>query len=236
MDLRNGIGGAFNSGALVAYHHKTVGGYNPAKLSIYQDLIENQWYKFPKCMPTANMLNTKYFITGNIANDTIANKEALGNVWFVKGIQYEKDAASVMKALDNFNPRDTAIVEEKDKIASLSTIGQDSLATIQLISNNNDDLLYKSNASKEQLAVFSEIYYAKGWKAYIDNKETPIVKVNYVLRGLVVPAGKHEIKFELKPESVIKSKQASSIASFLIWGILAFTGFSWLRKQKSTQA
>ena len=236
LDLRNGIGGAFNSGALVAYHHKTVGGYNPAKLSIYQDLIENQWYKFPKCMPTANMLNTKYFITGNIANDTIANKEALGNVWFVKGIQYEKDAASVMKALDNFNPRDTAIVEEKDKIAALTNIGQDSLATIQLISNNNDDLLYKSNASKEQLAVFSEIYYAKGWKAYIDNNPTPIVKVNYVLRGLVVPAGKHEIKFELKPESVIQSKQASSIASFLIWGILAFTGFSWFRKQKSTQA
>jgi hypothetical protein len=236
LDLRNGIGGAFNSGALVAYHHKTVGGYNPAKLSIYQDLIENQWYKFPKCMPTANMLNTKYFITGNLANDTIANKEALGNVWFVKGIRYEKDAASVMKALDNFNPKDTAIVEEKDKIASLNNIGQDSLSTIQLISNNNDDLLYKSNASKEQLAVFSEIYYAKGWKAYVDNKETPIVKVNYVLRGLVVPAGKHEIKFELKPASVIQSKQASSVASFLIWGMLAFTAFTWFRKQKNSQA
>ena len=236
LDLRNGIGGAFNSGAMVAYHHKTVGGYNPAKLSIYQDLIENQWYKFPKCMPTANMLNTKYFITGNIANDTIANKEALGNVWFVKGIQYEKDAASVMKALDNFNPKDTAIIEEKDKIASLSTIGHDSLATIQLINNNNDDLLYKSNASKEQLAVFSEIYYAKGWKAYIDNKETPIVKVNYVLRGLVVPAGKHEIKFELKPATVIQSKQASSVASFLIWAMLAFTAFTWFRKQKTTVA
>jgi uncharacterized membrane protein YfhO len=84
--------------------------------------------------------------------------------------------------------------------------------------------------------VFSEIYYAKGWKAYIDNKETPIVKVNYVLRGLVVPAGKHEIKFELKPTTVIQSKQASSVASFLIWAMLAFTAFTWFRKQKTTEA
>ena len=105
LDIRGGIQNAFNGGALIAYHHKTVGGYNPAKLSIYQDLIENQWYKFPNCMPTINMLNTKYVISGNPATDTIPNREALGNAWFVKGVQYQKDAASVMKALDNFNPK-----------------------------------------------------------------------------------------------------------------------------------
>ena len=233
LDVRYGIPNAFNGGALIAYHHKTVGGYNPAKLSIYQDLIENQWYKFPNCMPTANMLNTKYVITGNLATDTIPNKGALGNVWFIKGIQYEKDAASVMKRLDNFNPKDTAIIEEKDKIASLDHLQYDSSALIKLVKNNNDDVTYTSNSTKDQLAVFSEIYYNLGWKAYIDNKETSIVKANYVLRAIVVPAGKHDIKFEFRPQSIATSKMASGVASILIWSLLAFVGFKWFKKNKN---
>ena len=236
LDMRFGINNAFNGGALIAYHHKTVGGYNPAKLSIYQDLIENQWYKFPNCMPTVNMLNTKYVITGNMATDTIPNKAACGNVWFVKGIRYEKDAASVMHALDNFNPKDTAVVEEKDKIASLSGLSIDSAATIQLLHNDNDAISYAASTKKDQLAVFSEIYYPLGWKAYVDNKETPIVKVNYVLRGIVVPAGAHQIKFELKPASIANAKQASSFASFFIWALLGCAGFYWFKKNKSTEA
>lgn len=233
LDIRSGIQNAFNGGALIAYHHKTVGGYNPAKLSIYQDLIENQWYKFPNCMPTINMLNTKYVISGNPASDTIPNKEALGNAWFVKGVQYQKDAASVMKALDTFNPKDIAIVEEKDKIADLSNIEVDTAARIQLVKNNNDDILYTANTSKKQLAVFSEIYYNLGWKAYIDNKETPIVKVNYVLRALVVPAGKHDIKFEFRPSSIDISKKASGIASILLWGLILFVGYKALKQKEA---
>jgi hypothetical protein len=233
LDIRGGIQNAFNGGALIAYHHKTVGGYNPAKLSIYQDLIENQWYKFPNCMPTINMLNTKYVISGNPASDTIPNKEALGNAWFVKGVQYQKDAASVMKALDTFNPKDIAIVEEKDKIADLSNIEVDTAASIQLVKNNNDDILYTANTSKKQLAVFSEIYYNLGWKAYIDNKETPIVKVNYVLRALVVPAGKHDIKFEFRPSSIDISKKASGIASILLWGLILFVGYKALKQKEA---
>jgi hypothetical protein len=233
LDIRGGIQNAFNGGALIAYHHKTVGGYNPAKLSIYQDLIENQWYKFPNCMPTINMLNTKYVISGNPATDTIPNKEALGNAWFVKGVQYQKDAASVMKALDTFNPKDIAIVEEKDKIADLSNIEVDTAASIQLVKNNNDDILYTANTSKKQLAVFSEIYYNLGWKAYIDNKETPIVKVNYVLRALVVPAGKHDIKFEFRPSSIDISKKASGIASILLWGLILFIGYKALKQKEA---
>ncbi|MFM1755217.1 MAG: hypothetical protein RL621_101 [Bacteroidota bacterium] len=233
LDIRGGIQNAFNGGALIAYHHKTVGGYNPAKLSIYQDLIENQWYKFPNCMPTINMLNTKYVISGNPATDTIPNKEALGNAWFVKGVQYQKDAASVMRALDTFNPKDIAIVEEKDKIADLSNIEVDTAASIQLVKNNNDDILYTANTSKKQLAVFSEIYYNLGWKAYIDNKETPIVKVNYVLRALVVPAGKHDIKCEFRPSSIDISKKASGIASILLWGLILFVGYKALKQKEA---
>ena len=234
LDMRGGIINAFNGGAIVAYNHKTVGGYHAAKLSIYQDLIENQWYKFPNCMPTMNMLNTKYVITGNIANDTIPNKEALGNVWFVKGIQFEKGPAEVMKQLDSFNPKDTAVIEEKDKIESLNNLEYDENASIELVNNKNDEINYTSSSTKKQLAVFSEIYYNLGWKAYIDNVETPIVKTNYVLRGLVVPAGNHAIRFEFKPTTIKNSIVASTIASILLWlCIVTLIVMAYRNKQKS---
>ena len=234
LDMRGGINNAFNGGAIVAYNHKTVGGYHAAKLSIYQDLIENQWYKFPNCMPTMNMLNTKYVISGNLENDTIPNKDALGNVWFVKGIQFEKGPAEVMQRLDNFNPKDTAIIEQKDKIESLNNLESDENAIIALVNNKNDEINYTSSSTKKQFAVFSEIYYNLGWKAYIDNVETPIVKTNYVLRGLVVPAGNHAIRFEFKPTTIKNSIIASTFASILLWlGIVAMIVMAYRNKQKS---
>ena len=234
LDMRGGINNAFNGGAIVAYNHKTVGGYHAAKLSIYQDLIENQWYKFPNCMPTMNMLNTKYVISGNLENDTIPNKDALGNVWFVKGIQFEQGPAEVMQRLDNFNPKDTAIIEQKDKIESLNNLESDENANIALVNNKNDEINYTSNSTKKQFAVFSEIYYNLGWKAYIDNVETPIVKTNYVLRGLVVPAGNHAIRFEFKPTTIKNSIIASTFASILLWlGIVAMIVMAYRNKQKS---
>jgi len=234
LDMRGGINNAFNGGAIVAYNHKTVGGYHAAKLSIYQDLIENQWYKFPNCMPTVNMLNTKYVISGNLENDTIPNKDALGNVWFVKGIQFEKGPAEVMQRLDNFNPKDTAIIEQKDKIESLNNLESDENASIALVNNKNDEINYTSSSTKKQFAVFSEIYYNLGWKAYIDNVETPIVKTNYVLRGLVVPAGNHAIRFEFKPTTIKNSIIASTFASILLWlGIVAMIVMAYRNKQKS---
>ena len=234
LDMRGGINNAFNGGAIVAYNHKTVGGYHAAKLSIYQDLIENQWYKFPNCMPTMNMLNTKYVISGNLENDTIPNKDALGNVWFVKGIQFEKGPAEVMQRLGNFNPKDTAIIEQKDKIESLNNLESDENASIALVNNKNDEINYTSSSTKKQFAVFSEIYYNLGWKAYIDNVETPIVKTNYVLRGLVVPAGNHAIRFEFKPTTIKNSIIASTFASILLWlGIVTIIVMAYRNKQKS---
>ena len=238
IDLRRGVQNAFNEGAIMAYHHNLVGGYNPAKLSIYQDLIENQWYKFPNCLPTLNMMNTKYIITGNMASDTIPNPDALGNAWFVKGIEYKKGPRAVMDHLSFFNPKDSAVIDEQDKIDALSGLQLDSNATIQLVDNQNDVIHYAAKTNAKQLAVFSEIYYREGWKAYIDNQESPIVKVNYVLRGLVVPAGDHKIRFEFKPASVTKAKQISGIASILLWlALIAFVVVSVkqiLDKQKAT--
>ena len=231
LDLRAGIQNSFNGGALIAYHHKTVGGYNPAKLSIYQDLIENQWYKFPNCMPTANMLNTKYFITGDMNRDTIANPNACGSAWFVKAVGYKKGPAEVMDALSYFNPKDSAIIEEKDKIEDLNGLQYDSLATVKLVRNDNDIVSYTSNSTKKSFAVFSEVYYKLGWKATIDDKEAPIVKTNYVLRGLVIPAGSHQIKFELKPASIEHAKQAAGIASILLWGLLVGLAVVYFKMQ-----
>jgi hypothetical protein len=233
LDLRAGVQNSFNGGAIIAYHHNTVGGYNPAKLSIYQDLIENQWYKFPNCLPTMNMMNTKYIISGDMARDTIPNPNALGNVWFVKGVEYKKGPAEVMSHLTYFNPKDTAVIEEKDKVADLSNIQFDETATIQLVKNDNDIVTYTSNASKKQLAIFSEVYYKLGWKAYIDNQETPIIKANYVLRGLIVPAGKHDIRFEFKPTSISAAQTASTSVSWILWlSIIGIISSAFVKKQK----
>ena len=239
IDLRRGVQNAFNEGAIMAYHHKLVGGYNPAKLSIYQDLIENQWYQFPNCLPTLNMMNTKYIITGNMASDTIPNPDALGNAWFVKGIQYKKGPRAVMDHLSFFNPKDTAVIDEQDKLDVLSGLQVDSNAKIQLIDNQNDLIFYTAKTNAKQLAVFSEIYYRDGWKAYIDDQESPILKVNYVLRGLVVPAGDHKIRFEFKPASVTRAKQIAGVASILLWialvAFIAMTIQQFIKKQNSAQ-
>jgi len=237
IDLRRGIQNSFNEGAILAYHHKLVGGYNPAKLSIYQDLIENQWYNFPNCLPTVNMMNTKYIVTGNMASDTIPNPDALGNAWFVKGIEFKKGPRAVMDHLSFFNPKDTAVMDEQDKIADLDGLQVDSTATIQLIENKNDEITYIAKTNAKQLAVFSEIYYKDGWKAYINDKEAPIVKVNYVLRGLVVPTGDHTIKFEFKPASITGAKQIAGVASILLWlslvTMIAFA-FKNMNKKQNT--
>jgi uncharacterized membrane protein YfhO len=108
-------------------------------------------------------------------------------------------------------------MDEQDKIEDLAGLKVDSNASIQLVENKNDEITYKAKTNAKQLAVFSEIYYKDGWKATIDDKEAPIVKVNYVLRGLVVPAGDHTIKFEFKPASITSARQIAGIASILLW-------------------
>lgn len=236
LNLTQGISGAFNSGALTAYYHKSVGGYHPAKLSIYQDLIEKQLYNFPNCLPVLNMLNTKYLIlpdqeTG--APIVQENSNALGACWFVKGLRFEKGPAEVMNSLTYFTPKDTAVVEEKYK-TKLQTINAiDSAASISLVNNNNDEIIYRSTSSTQNFAVFSEIFYDKGWIATIDGKESPIIQTNYVLRGLVVPAGKHEIVFNFKPAFFYTGNKAAIGSSVLIWLLLLIAICSSFRKNKS---
>ena len=225
LDLTQGISGAFNSGALTAYFHKAVGGYHPAKLSIYQDLIEKQLSNFPDCAPALNMLNTKYIILPPMKQgETVSlqqNPEALGAAWFVMNVSSRKSYADIMKDLTYLHPKDTALVLEKDMAGLISVkTNTDSTANISLLYNDNDIIEYKSHSASAGFAVFSEIYYADGWVATIDEKETPIIRTNYVLRGLAVPAGDHRIKFEFKPASFYNSSKAGIISSIFIWLLL----------------
>ncbi len=222
FNVSRGQFAAFNEDAKTSYHLNSIGGYNPAKLSIYQDLIEKQLYNFPNCMPVVNMLNAKYIIQANQKGEQVAipNPEALGNCWFVKSVMYKKSPLDVMNALTTLNTKDSAVVEDADKANVKYDEAIDSAAKITLVKNDNDFVEYASNAGTAKFAVFSEVYYNAGWKAYIDGKEATIIKTNYALRGLSVPAGNHKITFEFKPDSYYGSMKIANICSGLIWLLL----------------
>ena len=186
--------------AHTSYFHNSVGGYHPAKLALYNDLIERQLVKGNQMV--YNMLNTKYVIRKGPDGKEIAvpNSGAFGPCWLVSAIDYVNNADQEMKALDSVNVRDTAIVENiyKDKIPFMPVT--DSSASIQLIENLNDKISYRFKSKSNQFAVFSEIYYDKGWNSFIDGNPAPYCKVDYVLRGMSVPAGDHTIEFRFRTE------------------------------------
>ena len=229
--------GAFEStisSARTSYYHNNVGGYHPAKLGLYQDLIQNQLAKGN--MQVYNMLNTRYFIVKNPQNAEPVvqrNPDALGPAWFVKSIRTVDNANDEMKALDQFNPKDTAIVEKSEASKIQFQPVYDSSASISLTQNLNDVMTYNSKAGSNQFAVFSEVFYPRGWKAFIDGKETPIVKVNYLLRGLPVPAGNHTIEFRFEPESYLTGKKISVITGIISF-VLLLAGIFLLWKRSNS--
>lgn len=226
------------SEALTSYYHNSIGGYHAAKLRLYQDLIENQLGKSPLNMNVLNMLNTKYVIQTDPQSGQKAaqlNPGALGPVWLVKSIRYVPGPKEEMAALDSFNPADTVVVQETYKSLIPFTPQWDSTAKISLIRNDNDIITYRFASGSNQFAVFSEIYYDAGWKAFIDGKETPIVKVDYALRGLAVPAGTHTIEFKFEPKGYITGNKITAGASILMLLILVSGIFmEWRKNRKVT--
>jgi Bacterial membrane protein YfhO len=207
-----------------SYHHKTIGGYSAAKLAIYDDLITYQLSGTPNSN-VLNMLNAKYIIQpGQKAGEetAIPNPGALGNCWLVKGVTYVDGAVAEMKALTDFNPRDTAIVDKvyQSKIGNFTA--PDSAAYIKQIAFDNDEVAYESNTAAPQLAVFSEVFY-KDWNAYVDGKKVDIIKANYVLRALMLPAGKHNIVFKLEPSVYITGVNISIFFKWLLIALLIGT-------------
>jgi hypothetical protein len=229
----NQLGGDPFQDAQTSYFHNSIGGYSPVKLGLYQDIITHQLSKGN--FPTFNMLNTKYIIAQNPQTGqqmVQQNPDAAGNVWFVKNIKYVNNANEEMLALDSLKVKETVVIDNREKAKVTLEPQFDSTAKIRLLENKNDLINYESSSSSNQFAVFSEIYYPKGWKAYIDDKETAIVKVNYLLRGLSVPAGNHKIRFEFKPESYTLGNRMSLISGIISF-ILLFGGIFLLCKKTS---
>ncbi len=200
-----------------SYLHKSIGGYHPAKIGIYDDLATYQLNG--RLNPgVLNMLNAKYIIQKSSDGKTenaIQNPGALGNCWFVKGVRFVKGPAEEMRALTNLEPKDTAIIDDTFKNIVTGFVAADSSATIKQTSFDAMAISYESNSSAANLAVFSEIFY-KDWHASIDGKEVPVAKADYVLRALVIPAGKHKIDFNFEPTVFNTSYTVSMISNWLL--------------------
>lgn len=223
--------------ARTSYFHKSVGGYHAAKLQRYQDLIDR--YLSEGNAPVINMLNTKYVIGQNADGQPQAqrNPDALGNAWFVKNIQLVSTPNAEIDALGQIDPDSTAVVHEEfsEYVAGLSPTGTGS---IELTSYAPNELRYRSNSPGEQLAVFSEIWYGpdKGWTATIDGQETDFIRVNYLLRGLRVPAGEHEIVFRFDPPIYHTAVTISWISSLIVLlGFIALAAWTIWRARNNPE-
>ena len=220
--------------ATTSYFHKSIGGYHGAKLRRYQDLYERQISK--NNMQVLSMLNAKYFIMQNQQSGELLaqrNPSAMGNAWFVKELKWVANPDSELNALTNFNPALTAVVDKKwEKDLQSGAFQFDSTATIKLKSYKADELVYEAQAATAQMTVFSEIYYPKGWNAYVDGKLTPHLGVNYVLRGMVLPAGKHEVVFKFEPEAYYKGEKIAMAGSILLFLFVIAGVFMQIRNNK----
>jgi hypothetical protein len=224
FDLRDSMSNALTYGAMTAYFHHSIGGYHAARLKIYEDLINRQLFNFPNCAPVINMLNTRYIIKPlrGGGDSVVRNSGSLGPVWFVKGVRYENSAQEVMNALSKFHPADTAILFAKDSSKVKAEAQNDPTGYIRLVKNDNDEISYVSQSRRKQFAVFSEVYYDRGWEAWVDGKQVPILRTNYVLRGLSLPAGRHIIRFFFRPLSYYLGRQIQWMASIVF--LLMMTG------------
>lgn len=215
-----------------SYFHNSLGGYSPAKLGLYQDLIDNQLAKGN--MQVYNMLNTKYFIQADQrTGQPVArlNAAAFGPCWLVKAIHYVRDGNEEMKAMDSIGLRDTVIIQQKYASQVKFMPVPDSAASIRLVDNLNDKLDYKFSARTNQFVVFSEIYYDKGWNVYLDGNKADYLRVNYLLRGMPVPAGEHTIEWRFEPHSYQLGMALTSWFSLLIYLLFIAAIVTMVRKK-----
>lgn len=219
---------------ITSYFHKSLGGYSGAKLRRYQELID--FHINQKNMAVVDMLNTKYFIftgqKGNIME--YPNPNALGNAWFVTDYKIVENPDSEIMALKNFNPKTTAILDKRfqSEVNELR-LHPDTFSVIKLTSYKANDLVYESNSPAEGLAVFSEIYYPEGWNAYIDGKLSPHFRVNYVLRAMRLPAGKHAVEFKFEPTIISTGEKISNTSMALLLLLCGFAAFKEFKQSKT---
>ncbi len=237
-----------------SYYFKSIGGYSAAKLRRYQDLIDQhiapeftplfsalsatggrlEYCNGDSLFPVLNMLNAKYFIVPLQTKEEIAipNPHAMGNAWFVKDVKCVQNANEECDALSIVNLHDVAVMDKSfDSYLNGKSFSRDSMSSITLTKYTPEYIEYKSNSSTDGLAVFSEIYYPYGWKAYIDGKFCDHVRVNYMLRGLSIPAGEHDIRFAFEPSSITKGDTISIVCIVIMY--LFFLGsIVWYFKKR----
>ena len=198
--------------AQTSYFHKSVGGYSPAKLRRYQDIID-YYFAGNINMNVLNMLNTRYVIT---QQGVQYNPEAFGNAWFVQDIDWVNNPNEEIAAIGNIDLLQKAVIDTCWRTKVSEGLAMTQPASIRLTNYANPgNLFYESESSEDGLAVFSEVYY-KTWKAFIDGKEVPVLRANYILRAIEVPAGKHIIEFRCEDDLLLDTQIVSTIASCLV--------------------
>jgi hypothetical protein len=253
LDYRvyNLTGSPFNDGS-PSYYHKSVGGYHGAKLRRYQDIIEHYLGKITsdnaealmetKHFGVLNMLNTKYIIVRgqNNAPRLLQNHNALGNAWFVDEIKWVDNADDEIAALANINPAKTAVInkrfetdhlknfEHKTNLADLKT------SSIKLTKYQPNSLIYETDADTEKLALFSEIYYPKGWTITIDGIDAKMICANYILRAILIPAGKHTVEFRFDPSSYKITENIALSGYILLFAFILLSIILGIKQNKTT--
>lgn len=221
------------SSARASFFHKSIGGYHAAKPRRMQQLFDYQIAK--NNLETLNFLNVKYLIQTDKDGKEfpIANPEANGNAWFVSQVKLVHSADEEMKALDQFDSKNVAVINAKEFEVKMTTFVKDSSATITLDSYQPNDLKYTSVNTNEGLAVFSEMYYKNGWSAYIDGKKVEYFQADYVLRALPIPAGEHSVEFKFEPQVVQTGNTITLVSSIGI--LLLLIGGIYFERKKSTE-
>lgn len=230
------VDGNINS-SRASFFHQSIGGYSAVKPKKFQEVF---YYQIAKNnMEVWNMLNTKYILKTNEEGNPqkIDNPNANGNAWFVSKVKVVSSADEEMKALDKLKTKEEATFMKPALTKGVFNFetGKDSTSTIELTSYKPNHLKYVSDNSKNGFGVFSEMYYEKGWKATIDGKDVEILNVNYVLRGLEIPAGKHKIEFKFEPD-VVKTGSTIALISTLLMLIAIGLGIFYWRKQNNQLA
>ena len=216
----------FNDSYPSAFHHQ-IGGYSAAKLRRYQDIID---FYLSRHINTdvLNMLNTRYVVMAGQNGQPMVqrNPEALGNAWFVDAYQIVEDPNAEILALNDFNPADTAIIDKRfAAMVQGKNLERDSNSVIVMEHQkpyNMDHLIYKTKTNKEQLAIFSEVYYEPDWRAYIDGKPADYFRADYLLRAMVIPAGEHTIEFKCEAPRLFKLVKVNVLSGILL--VLAIAG------------
>ncbi|WP_423147490.1 YfhO family protein [Rubrolithibacter danxiaensis] len=221
-----------------SYFHKTIGGYHAAKLKRFQELIEHQFSNSIN-EDVLDMLNTKYIITADQSGQSqkIQNRAtACGNAWFVQKVTFVKTNDEEMKAINSFDPKKEAFVNDEFKSLIDTQKAQFSPNDfIKLVNYRPDHLTYEYSAGHPEIAVFAEIWYDKGWNAYVDGEKIPHFRANYILRAAQLPAGNHKLEFKFEPASYYQGETISLIASILLIAGLAFAIYKESKKGKEVQ-